>query len=253
MAKYELPQYQSMYVDPQSVQINTELRQRFLGAFQADDALGSAVDAMTSADFEGDVAAKQRLTDEYNAKLDDRAARGDYETLGMAITRDARGFVQQYKPIQENKAAYDAFKQKIDLANESYKTGKGGLNNQEYQQLLEKAKHNYAGLQYDEDGTLIEDSRFEGDDFVRSVDEIEEINQQLKGIEPNSIENLGIETPLGNLVMNEDGTVNIQNSRATTGEVKYWVTDKNGTIEYVDSDRVEKLARVVFVRPEPSS
>ena len=132
MAKYELPQYQTMYRDPQSVAINTELRQRFVGAFQADDALGSAVDAMDSADFEGDIAEKQRLTNKYNDQLDDRAARGDYETLGMTITRDARQFVQEYKPIQENKAAYDEFKQKVDLANESYKTGKGGLNNQEY-------------------------------------------------------------------------------------------------------------------------
>ena len=49
MAKYTLPEYQTMYKDPQSVQINTELRSRFLGAFQADDALGSAVDSILTA------------------------------------------------------------------------------------------------------------------------------------------------------------------------------------------------------------
>ena len=251
MAKYQLPQYQSMYVDPQSVAINTELRSRFLGAFQADDALGSAVDAMDAADFDGDQAAKQRLAEQYNAQLDDRAARGDYETLGMAITRDARQFVQDYRPIQENKAEYDAWKAKVDASHESYNTGKGGLNNDEYLLMLEKGKHNYAGLQYDDDGNLIEDSRFEGQDFTRSVDELAELDIHLKGIEPDSYENLGIDMPLSDLVMNANGTVNITKSGAKDGEpVKYWVTNLNGTKEEISDDVVEKLARQVLNKPD---
>ena len=107
MAKYELPQYQSMYVDPQSVAINTELRSRFIDSFQADDALASAVDGMQAADFEGDQARKQQLTEQYNTQLDDRASRGDYETLGMAISKDARSFIKDYNPLLQNKKRYD--------------------------------------------------------------------------------------------------------------------------------------------------
>lgn len=240
-----------MYKDPQSVQINTELRQRFLGAFQADDALGSAVDAMDSADFDGDLAAKQRLTDQYNAQLDDRANRGDYETLGMAITKDARQFVQDYRPIQENKKEYDAWKAKVDASHESYNTGKGGLNNEEYLLMLEKGKHNYSGLQYGDDGKVVDDSYFNGQDFGRSVDEIAELDTHLKGIEADSYENLGIDMPLSNLLMNDNGTINIQNSGAEDGEaVKYWVTDLNGTREYINSDRVEDLAKEILNKPE---
>ena len=251
MAKYTLPEYQTMYKDPQSVQINTELRSRFLGAFQADDALGSAVDAMDSADFDGDLAAKQRLTDQYNAQLDDRANRGDYETLGMAITKDARQFVQDYRPIQENKKEYDAWKAKVDASHESYNTGKGGLNNEEYLLMLEKGKHNYAGLQYDDDGKVVDDSYFNGQDFGRSVDELAELDTHLKGIEADSYENLGIDMPLSDLVMNDNGTINIQKSGAEEGEaVKYWVTNLNGTKEFINGDRVEDLAKEILNKPE---
>ena len=251
MAKYTLPEYQTMYKDPQSVQINTELRSRFLGAFQADDALGGAVDAMDAADFDGDLAAKQRLTEQYNAQLDDRANRGDYETLGMAITKDARQFVQDYRPIQENKKEYDAWKAKVDASHESYNTGKGGLNNEEYLLMLEKGKHNYAGLQYDDSGNLIDDSRFKGQDFGRSVDELAELDAHLTGIEADSYENLGIDMPLSDLAMNDNGTINIQKSGAEEGEeVKYWVTNLNGTKEYITGDRVEDLAKEVLNKPE---
>ena len=49
MARYELPQYQTTYRDPQSVAINEELRSRFVDSFQADDTLASAVDGMDAA------------------------------------------------------------------------------------------------------------------------------------------------------------------------------------------------------------
>ena len=51
MARYDLPQYQSVYRDPQSVAINKELRDRYTAAFLADDELTAAVDAMNAADL----------------------------------------------------------------------------------------------------------------------------------------------------------------------------------------------------------
>ena len=125
MAKYELPKYQSMYVDPQSVAINTELRQRFVSSFAADDALQGSVDAMDAADFGGDQAAKQRFADQYNDGIRTRAERADYETLGMSINRDARNFIKDYTPIQRNKKRYDDAMASLDEA-EKLGVGKPG-------------------------------------------------------------------------------------------------------------------------------
>ena len=132
MARYDLPEYQSMYRDPQSVAINTALRQRFVENFAADDQLAMQVDAMESTDFEGDEAAKQRLTEDYNARLDLRSTQRDYENMGMGIARDARSFIKDYQPLQKNKKAYDEWKAKVDASHEAYNTGKGGLDNEEY-------------------------------------------------------------------------------------------------------------------------
>ena len=62
MARYNLPQYQSVYRDPQSVAVNKELRNRYTNAFLADDELTAAVDAMNAADFEGAQEIKNQLS-----------------------------------------------------------------------------------------------------------------------------------------------------------------------------------------------
>ena len=43
MAKYELPQYQSMYRDTGSVQVNQLKRQEYLANMQADNALATSI------------------------------------------------------------------------------------------------------------------------------------------------------------------------------------------------------------------
>ena len=55
MARTNLPTYTSVYKDPGSVAINTELRRRYASAFQNEDALTGAVDGMVNADFAGDI------------------------------------------------------------------------------------------------------------------------------------------------------------------------------------------------------
>ena len=124
MARYQLPQFRSTYKDPQSVEINKELHSRYVDGFAADDSLTAAVDDMDSTDFEGDVAAMERFKEEYNAKIKGRSTDGDYENMSMNIARDARSFVQDYTPIKENKAAYDANKAELKKARDAY-NGKG--------------------------------------------------------------------------------------------------------------------------------
>jgi hypothetical protein len=63
MARYNLPQYQSVYRDPGSIQVNTMLRDRFANAMVADDALTASVDGMQSADYDGDNQLKNELAE----------------------------------------------------------------------------------------------------------------------------------------------------------------------------------------------
>ena len=103
MARYDLPKYESVYRDPQSVAINTVLRERYVSNFAGSDALQGAVDDMTSADFEGDKLEKENLVTQYNTELDEMSRQGDYERMGMRVASNARSFIQDYKPVQKNK------------------------------------------------------------------------------------------------------------------------------------------------------
>ena len=182
MAKYELQQYQSMYVDPQSVAINTELRQRFIDSFAADDTLQATVDGMDVADFDGDINKKNQLADQYNEQIRTRAERGDYETLGMSISRDARNFIKDYTPLQRNKERYDAFNASVEEA-EKLGVGKpGGLSSSAASKMKDYAVHNYNGLEYDENGNLINDSYFNSPKFVGEVDEYALIKDEMSDV-----------------------------------------------------------------------
>ena len=55
MARYDLPQYESVYKDPQSVKINEVLRDRYVQNFAGADALQGTVDDMVSADRRGEI------------------------------------------------------------------------------------------------------------------------------------------------------------------------------------------------------
>jgi hypothetical protein len=165
MARYTLPQYQSVYRDPGSVQVNTMLRDRFANAVVADDALTASVDGMQSADYEGDNQLKAELAEEYNAKLDERARRGDYETAGMSITKDSRGFLKSYQPIQENFGRVQAYQAKIKAEYDNK-----DINSETYKNLMAMSNKDYTGLQKNDDGTINEDSYFSGYSTVRDVD-----------------------------------------------------------------------------------
>ena len=165
MARYNLPQYQSVYRDPGSTQVNTMLRDRFANAVVADDALTASVDGMQSADYDGDNQLKNELAEEYNAKLEERSRRGDYETAGMSITKDSRGFLKSYQPIQENFGRVQAYQ-----AEQKKKLEDGIIDEQTYAATMGISNKDYNGLQKNDDGTINEDSYFSGYRTVKNVD-----------------------------------------------------------------------------------
>jgi hypothetical protein len=169
MSRYKLKNYQSVYRDPGSVAINTLQRQRFQQAFNADDALAGAVDQMTAADFAGDQALKADLENRTRQELQNRSGRGDYETMGMDIAKNARQFEKEYSPIASNAKRYAAYKQRLQ---EAYEKGPedGGINEETYRRSLAKSVFGYEGLQKSADGTIDDDSFFSGFNFVKDVD-----------------------------------------------------------------------------------
>jgi hypothetical protein len=176
MARYNLPQYQSVYRDPGSIQVNTMLRDRFANALVADDALTASVDGMQSADYDGDNQLKNELAEEYNAKLEERARRGDYETAGMSITKDSRGFIQGYTPIKKNFDRVQAYQ-----AEQKKKLEDGIIDEQTYAATMGISNKDYTGLQKNDDGTINDDSYFSGYRTVKNVDIATEVDEAMEG------------------------------------------------------------------------
>ena len=189
MAKYELPQYQSMYRDPGSVQINQMKRQEFLANMQADNALSSSVMNMDALDQDSDNL--ESLANKYNGNIDQRSARKDYENLGMAINTDAMSFVKDYTPIQRSLASHTAFKEKLqadyDAGNINIKTRDG---------RLKQSEAEYEGVKYSESGTVDRDSLFKSKGYSQDVDINAAIAEGLKDKVERSSDFTGVETLL---------------------------------------------------------
>tara|TARA_R110000868_G_scaffold23210_5_gene94004 strand:- start:2373 stop:4877 length:2505 start_codon:yes stop_codon:yes gene_type:complete len=178
MARYTLPQYQSVYRDPGSVQVNTMLRDRFANAVVADDALTASVDGMQSADYDGDNQLKNELAEEYNAKLEERARRGDYETAGMSITKDSRGFLKSYQPIQQNFGKVQDYQATL-----KEQLSKGDISEEQYSKGMSMSNQDYSGLQKKDDGTIDEDSYFSGTRMVKYQDISALIDKRMEAVE----------------------------------------------------------------------
>lgn len=184
MQRYQIGPYQSVYRDQGSVKVNETLRQRFVENFAADDMLAGAVDQMQAADFAGDQALKKDLENRTRENLEARAARGDFESMGMDVLKSARNFQRDYSPIQQNLQKYNAYKQSLEEARNK-KIGEGGISEETYQRALQKSRHNYEGLQLNEDGTLDETSTFNGFNFVGDVDISKLMDEAMKSYKPH--------------------------------------------------------------------
>ena len=184
MQRYQIGPYQSVYRDQGSVKVNETLRQRFVENFAADDMLAGAVDQMQAADFAGDQALKKDLENKTRESLEARAARGDFESMGMDVLKSARSFQRDYSPIQQNLQKYQQYQASLQEARNK-KIGEGGISEETYQRALQKSRHNYEGLQLNEDGTLDESSTFNGFNFVGDVDINKLMDEAMKSYKPH--------------------------------------------------------------------
>jgi len=237
MARYSLKPYQSTYVDPRSVKINEQLRQQFETAFNADDALAGAVDEMDAASFAGDQALKKELEDSTRQTLEERASRGDYETMGMDVAKSARSFAKDYAPLKQN---YDMQQQYQTRVKEAYT--KGDIDAETYRRVMSKSTHDYEGLQRNEDGSIDESSMFSGYNFVNDVNIDALMSEYMKDYAANK----------GGTIIEEVG----QYKRDAKGNV---IEDPEGTqykikrgdkYEYISEEEVARAYNQVTSRPE---
>ena len=220
MERYTLGDYQSVYRDPGSVQINSQLRQQFAQNFAADDMLAGAVDQMQAADFAGDQEAKKRLEEQTREALESRAALGNYESVGMDITKSARQFEKGYKPIAQNYANVQAYKKKLK---EDYDAGKIEANT--YAAMMPLSTKGYSGIQYLPDGTVDEGSYFAGSSYVDDVDISADFDEVMKSYVAEKYNKTrgGYET-----------------RKTPQGEIEYYVETDYG-VEIVDKNKVSQL------------
>ena len=77
MAKYELPEFQSVYRDTGAVQVNQLKRQEYLANMQADNALSTSVMNMDALAKDQDKL--ETIAEKYNNNINQRSERKDYE------------------------------------------------------------------------------------------------------------------------------------------------------------------------------
>ena len=223
MSRYKLRNYQSVYRDPGSVQINALQRQRFQQAFNADDALAGAVDQMDAADFAGDQELKNQLEQSTRQELLNRSGRGDYETMVMDVAKSARSFDKQYQPIKQNNEAYKGYRANIEKL---YNDGK--IDAETKTLAVARSRHEYSGLQRNEDGSIDKGSFFQGFNVVNDVDIQELMSEQMKDVAVRRFGNTG-------KVLSQDGN--------------FYITD-GVTIESILPDRVEAVYNNLMQDPD---
>jgi hypothetical protein len=154
--------------------------------------------------------------------LENWANRGDYETLGIAINKGARAFTNEYSPIAQSVKNRTEYSKRLQDAYD-----KGSINANTYQGKLAQSDYSYQGIQYDENGNLIDGSIYQGRSFFHDVDITQKVTEYMKNIKPFIRENMGTDIPY-----NED--FEITNTRGDKGEVAYWIRTKSKTSQIPD-------------------
>ena len=234
MARYQLPQPQSMYRDTGLVENTKLFRQRYVQNMAADDALAQSVLEMDS--MEEDQEAKAALVEKYNAQLKQRSESGNYHMLGSAIQKDARSFINEYQPIKVSKARYDSW-----LGNLQKMYDKGDINSETYNLKRSEAKYNYKGIKKNADGSTDETSLFVGPGYVKDVNVPELLDTRMKGLVMQELEKEG-EIPLNSDMSKFEL---IAGTNPDTQSPAYYLT--NGSVEkWVDGNKVQTIVNTVL-------
>ena len=238
MARYQLPAPQSMYRDTGAVEMTKMFRDRYLQNIAADDALAQAVLEMQSLDQDDET--KKSLIETYNARLQQRTDQGNYEMQGRAIQKDARSFMNDYNPIKTSKERYDTYAAAVEKAYQA-----GDINANTRERRLAQSMHNYKGVQHNLDGTVNEDSLFNGENYVKDVNVTDRIDDKIKGKVMTEIDTTGMEYAFDeNMEMMTGTEIN-----PTTGIPAYYVKQGEKTV-YLDPKVISSVINSVLAESD---
>ena len=233
MAKYELPEFQSVYRDTGAVQVNQLKRQEYLANMQADNALSTSVMNMDALAKDQDKL--ETIAEKYNTNINQRSERKDYENLGMSINKDAMSFVKDYSPIKRQVDIRAGYKTKLD---EDVKAKR--INQNTANLLLAESDYKYKGVEITPAGTVNRDSFYKGSGVVNDVDVMALMQDEMKDYAVRKGKQEGFK------LLNEDFNV-IKEEK--DGEVKYKYETTTG-FEEIHPDDVAMIANKVLTRPE---
>mgnify|MGYP003121952263 CR=1 FL=1 len=151
-SKYQLQPFVSQYVDPQSVQVNQVLRQRYDQNKQGKDLIDRTLAQLEVMD--GDKALVEGAKKEVKGFLNNVNEQGDYENAGLAI-QDAANHVDQDPGIIAAKKSYANRSKELEFIREARMQG---------QQVLdfgEGSAKNHVSYFYNEDKEIFESSVYE--------------------------------------------------------------------------------------------
>ena len=232
MAKYELPEFQSVYRDTGAIQVNQLKRQEYLANMQADNALATSVMNMDALDQDRDKL--ENLAELYNGNINKRAQRKDYENLGMSISKDAMNFVKDYSPIKRQIDIRAGFKSSLDEAVKAKR-----INQLTANKLLAESDYNYKGVQTSPSGIVDRDSFYKGSGFVADVD----VNKLMQDEMKDFVERFA-KTQTWSLV--DDQLIPVKDS---SGQISYKV--KTTAEDYtIPKEDVLRISNNVLSRPE---
>ena len=216
----------SGYVDYKFGQVGEVRRQRYLDNFYASEAVRQSAADLQAAPFEGDMAYRDQLLQNTDNVLNSIAEKGDYENLTVAVSRAATGYQKRAKPLQQNLAAYQQYKETLDKL---YDDGK--IDHEDYTKTMEFSTKNYSGIQLDENGNA--KNLFTGLEAVHNPDIPKMLKEALQGMVADSNEQV-IEV----LGQGPDGMYQVKTTQG---------------VKYISPDRVQNAMRMVMEDPRVTS
>jgi hypothetical protein len=214
------------YVDPKSVEISKTLNERYAQNFAVNDALNTALRDMQYAPFENDVALAKELRQSTDDKLQQIAARGDYENMTFPLHSLAKETGNKIKPLADN---YSRYTNTLTELNKRVQEGK--INAEQYDLYKSYMTRGYKGLELDEYGRAKEGTAFSAPTLYNDPKVMDRITERLKIIHSQKT---GSET--SGYQRDADG-----NLLAIT---------KGGTLEKVEEADIQKAVDSVMQEPD---
>ena len=163
------------YVDPKAVEISKTLNDRYAQNFAVNDALNTALRDMQFAPFENDTALAKELRKSTDDKLQQIAARGDYENMTFPLHSIAKETGNMMKPLAEN---YQRYQTTVSELNKRLEEGK--VNAEQYDLYKGYMTRGYKGIELDEYGRAKQGTAFSAPTLYNDPKVMDRVIERLK-------------------------------------------------------------------------